>query len=176
MTEDVLHVPVQPEPPAEEGVADDARAVPVPLPVQLTVDVTCPSCGRMARIDAARRDAADFCATCDFPLFWAVERVPLPGGQAVGDSGLRRLPGTVGRAALASLACPVCTEPNAPSAVHCVRCGNELRPRPVVVAAPAPPPPVVVQEPEPRRVWWPYVLAGFVVVTILAGLAVLLFA
>jgi hypothetical protein len=126
--------------------ASPAALLPAVVTVDLPVDVVCPSCGTPARVDGVRREAADFCATCDYPLFWAVERHPAALNEG-SDTGLRRLPGTAGRASLAALRCPSCTEPNAPAATHCARCGAELRPAPVVVELPPPPP-----EPEPEVV------------------------
>lgn len=121
-------------------------------------EVLCPSCGQPGLVDASRRDAEDFCATCDYPLFWVPSQLVLLAGDG-GDGSLRRLPGTVGRAALAAVPCPSCQEPNAPSAVDCIRCGAPLHPV-AVVEAPAPEP-----EPEPvpepavvqKRSWWPWV-------------------
>ena len=140
--------------------------------------IDCPQCGTQGSVDLARRDATDFCRTCDYPLFWARERIVPPVGETVADAGLRRLPGTVGHAALAALACPVCTEPNQPTASVCVRCGSDLHP--VVVPEPEPEPlPVPEPEPEPEPVppswwhrWWPIVLAGAVAVIVLVVLLV----
>lgn len=104
--------------------------------------ITCPECGETSVIDPAQRRAEDFCPHCDFPLFWARSAVVAMAGDATGAS-LRRLPGTVGRAATAFVACPHCGEPNSPIAVVCVRCG-----RPMVIEAPDPEP-----EPEPEPVF-----------------------
>lgn len=136
------------------------------------VSVECPSCGTFGRVDFARRAAGDFCSVCDFPLFWARDRVPAPDAATADGSGLRRLPGTAGRAALASLLCPSCTEPNPPSGELCVRCGEPLRP----VAAPAP----VAEEPElepetmpePAFRWWPYVAASVAALVVLVTLLI----
>jgi hypothetical protein len=119
--------------------------------------VTCPECGEMATVDAARRKSEDFCRKCDFPLFWARTTVILPSGEETGAS-LRRLPGTVGRAATAALLCPHCGEPNSPAAENCIRCTLSLHP------VELPPEPVYIPAPEPERVpvvigreyplWW----------------------
>ena len=101
--------------------------------------VVCPECGAAATAALNRRDAKDFCANCDYPLFWTPSDVIMDRGDG-SDESLRRLPGTVGRATIASLPCPACAEPNAVSALTCVRCGASLHP----VEAPPPPP-----EPEP---------------------------
>jgi hypothetical protein len=127
----------------------------------------CPECGTSATVTLNRRDAADFCRNCDFPLFWTPSAILREAGSATADDSLRRLPGTVGRATLASLACPHCAEPNPLTAQVCVRCG-----RPMQVEAPPPPPtvyippPPVPVEPEPERgiPWWVWALAGFVIV------------
>ncbi len=125
--------------------------------------VTCPECGTAAEADPAQRRAEDFCARCDFPLFWARSTVVLPSGEQTGAS-LRRLPGTIGRAATASVPCPHCGEPNSPAAEICVRCSLTMHPapepEPVVVQAP-PPPPLLQEpepEPEPRSLWWLWVV------------------
>jgi len=134
--------------------------------------VTCPECGQLATVDMARREAEDFCRNCDFPLFWAKGTVITPSGEETGAS-LRRLPGTVGRAATAALMCPHCSEPNSPAADICVRCSRSLHPvdipepEPVVVA----PPPEPEPEPEPERGfdWW-WVVA---IVTVLLAVALI---
>ena len=131
-------------------------------------DVTCPGCGTVRHMDQFRRDSSEFCGVCDYPLFWV--RTTAFGdtsGDRDGDAGLRRLPGTAGRVAVASLVCPSCTEPNLVTAVNCIRCGADLHPKPV--APPPPPPPEPEPEPEPvvevHRRWWPWVLLAVLVVT-----------
>ena len=106
--------------------------------------ITCPECGEMAMVDPGHRLADDFCRKCDFPLFWARATVILPSGEETGAS-LRRLPGTVGRAATAFIPCPHCGEPNSPIAEICVRCALSMHP-----VAPPPPEPVYIPEPEPE--------------------------
>ncbi|MEP6562559.1 MAG: hypothetical protein ABJD68_15975, partial [Nakamurella sp.] len=126
--------------------------------------------------DMARRQADDFCKRCDFPLFWARGTVIAPDGEESGAS-LRRLPGTVGRAATAALICPHCSEPNSPAALICIRCALSLRPveipepEPVQIAAPEPEP-----EPEPVRGfdWW-WIVAIVTVVIALALVAGLVY-
>ena len=140
--------------------------------------VTCPECGQLATVNMARRSADDFCRNCDFPLFWAKGTVITPEGQETGAS-LRRLPGTVGRAATAALICPHCAEPNSPTAEICVRCALSLHPvdipepepEPLIVFEP-PPAPEPEPEPVPRFDWW-WVVAGAMAV-IAIGLIVLL--
>ena len=97
--------------------------------------ITCPECGQIATVDMARRRADDFCTSCDFPLFWARGQVIPMGGEDSGAS-LRRLPGTVGRAATAALICPHCAEPNPPAGEICIRCSLSLHP--VEIAEPEP--------------------------------------
>ncbi len=109
--------------------------------------ISCPECGESAMVDLAQRRSEDFCRKCDFPLFWARGAVVPLSGEETGAS-LRRLPGTVGRAATASVACPHCGEPNSPTAIICIRCSL-----PMVIAQPEPEPepePVYVPEPEPE--------------------------
>lgn len=151
-----------------------AAALPEPRTAGATDVVTCPECGQLATVNMARRSADDFCRNCDFPLFWAKGTVITPEGQETGAS-LRRLPGTVGRAATASLICPHCAEPNAPSAEICVRCALALHP--VEIPEPEPEPePIIVFEPDPepepqpapRFDWW------WVVAVVMAVIAVAL--
>jgi hypothetical protein len=149
-------------------------AAPVAPVTVVTADavmsVTCPSCGTVGEVDPLRRSAQDFCGSCEYPLFWAVERVALPVEDRSEDS-LRRLPGTAGRAVLASLRCPHCTEPNVPSATLCVRCGAELRPKPVVVVqAPAPEPVVVVAPPPAGHPWWHWAIGIAAIVLVAVGI------
>lgn len=160
------------EPPARNG--PDPEPAPAPIappmaaapPPAATETITCPECGTIATVTLNRRDSADFCRNCDYPLFWTPSRVLHDRSLDAGDQALRRLPGTVGRATIASLACPHCAEPNAVSAVTCVRCLQPLHP----VAAPPPaaepivyvPPPPVYVEPEPEGgvPWWVWALIG----------------
>lgn len=135
-------------------------AAAAPLSTRMSEElITCPECGEISTIDIARRRAEDFCPACDYPLFWARSAVITPSGEETGAS-LRRLPGTVGRAATAALNCPHCTEPNSPTALVCIRCGGDmhpvappplLEPEPVYVA---PPPPAPEPEIEDDRFWW----------------------
>ena len=185
MTDRTVDVPAQPKAgPGEQRVTLDLTApvptvaVPVPVPAARVPahgvpaeQLVCPSCGTPSEVDAARRDARDFCRSCDYPLFWAVDR-PAPTPADVADSGLRRLPGTAGRAALAALLCWSCTERNDPVAQLCSRCGADLHP----VAAPEPEPVaetvVLVAEPEERLEVWPYALACAVLAALVMVLAV----
>ncbi len=133
--------------------------------------VTCPECGEMATVDGAKRNSQDFCRNCDFPLFWARSTVILPSGQETGAS-LRRLPGTVGRAATAALLCPHCGEPNSPTAQTCVRCLLSLHPveppPPVpVYVAPPPPPPMPVPIGRDYPLWWILLVSGCAMAIIL---------
>jgi hypothetical protein len=166
-------------PAAEPSVADapaapPALAAPVPVaqPPADTELISCPECGTTAMVTLNRRDARDFCRNCDYPLFWTPSRVVTDADSGSNDQALRRLPGTVGRATVASLTCPHCAEPNAVTAENCVRCGLPLR----LVAAPPPPPPPVVYVPPPPVVepvpeqhvaWWVWALIAFgLVVTV----------
>jgi hypothetical protein len=122
--------------------------------------ITCPECGTIAEVQLNRRQAEDFCRTCDYPLFWVPSEVVLGDGSQSAEQALRRLPGTAGRAAAVARPCPHCAEPNVVSAVTCIRCGRPMvlppPPPPVVVAPPPPPPPPAEPEPEPepRSLWW----------------------
>jgi hypothetical protein len=139
--------------------------------------LTCPTCGTVSYFEELKRDATAFCRVCDFPLFW-VRSTRLAGeDETTGDTGLRRLPGTAGRVALATMDCPVCTEPNPVSGVICIRCGSPLHPAPPEpVPQPPTPPPVVYHPPPPppppppsKRIVWPWVLLG-----VLAAIAVVI--
>jgi ribosomal protein L37AE/L43A len=136
--------------------------------------VTCPECGAVQDIHLNRRESVDFCRNCDFPLFWTPSEVIRDRGAGEGE-GLRRLPGTVGRSTLASMACPHCAELNLVTAEVCIRCGRPMHPVVDLPPPPAPvyipPPPPVVAPPPPRDVpWWVWAAA------IVGGLAVLVFA
>lgn len=124
-----------------------------------TTEVTCPSCGTVSHFEELGRDGDGFCRTCDYPLFWA--RAPRQDGglSDSGDEGLRRLPGTGGRITVATINCPVCTEPNSLSATICIRCGADLYtvPAPTVQEPLPAPPPEPVAEVVQRRVIWPWV-------------------
>jgi DNA-directed RNA polymerase subunit RPC12/RpoP len=136
--------------------------------------ITCPECGLRAAIDPTQRRADDFCRRCDYPLFWARAAVVPLSGEETGAS-LRRLPGTVGRAATASVACPHCNEPNSPTALICIRCGRSMLPDPEPEPEPEPvyvaPPPL--PEPEPEKgfpLWWVVVMCVcLLIITILVA-------
>ena len=129
--------------------------------------VTCPECQTVAVATMNRRDAHDFCANCDYPLFWVPSKVFRDRGDGA-DASLRRLPGTLGQADRAAFPCPNCSEPNIVTATVCIRCGALLRPvaptAPIYVAPPQPPEPVPVPEevviPTP---WWMYAGVAFAV-------------
>jgi hypothetical protein len=137
-----------------------------------TVDLTCPTCGTVSYFEELNRDAASFCRVCDFPLFWVRGRQlgALEGG---GDAGLRRLPGTAGRVALAMMACPACTEPNPVTGTICIRCGADLHPAPVVVVEPPPPPAEAPAPPAPKRTIWPWIVLAVLAVVAVVLLVVL---
>lgn len=143
------------------------------------VEVTCPGCGALAHVRADRRSAADFCATCDHPLFWAGVR-SAPEGVA-DDASLDaryRAPGVVGTAQHSPLACPRCGEHNHATWGACVRCGAELDPPPPpppVPPAPAPAPPqvVTVERPVPcghPPVWLVVLISSIISAAVVAGI------
>lgn len=144
----------------------------------MSTEITCPTCGTVSHFEELGRDAGSFCRTCDYPLFW-VRSVQLAAAGSGGDAGLRRLPGTAGRVAVATLDCPSCTEPNLVTATVCIRCGADMHPVPLVEAPPPPPEPTVeiVAPPPPpppaRRVWWPWILLGVAAVLAIILLVVL---
>lgn len=158
--------------PAAPTEATAALPSVVPAVASTAIEVvTCPSCGATARVTLNRREANDFCQTCDYPLFWTPSKI-FRESSGDGDDSLRRLPGTVGRATLASLSCPTCAEPNALSAQTCVRCGNPMHL--VVEKAPPPPPPAPVVEappaPEPVKkvAWWVWAMLILGAATLIA--------
>jgi hypothetical protein len=159
-----------PAPSPAPAAAPDAAPQPAPQAAPSTELVTCPECGTSAVATLNRRDAADFCRTCDFPLFWTPSTVLRdPAADSAADA-LRRLPGTVGRATVAALPCPHCSEPNQLSAQVCVRCGLSMHveappPPPEPVYVPPPPAPVhAAPPPEPARTpWWVWLLVGVLV-------------
>jgi hypothetical protein len=137
------------------------------------VEVACPSCGTLAQLAELNRDASSFCTACDFPLFWS--RSGAPSGEDGGDAqaGLRRLPGTAGRVAVASVHCPSCNEPNPVMGTHCIRCGADLHPVPVEEPpAPVPEPEAPVVEPRRRPAWLLPVCAVIIVLTVMLVVAV----
>jgi hypothetical protein len=172
-------VPVMPVADAPTTPALSTYAPPAASPdllARTTEVLTCPECGNVQSVSLNHRDATDFCNNCDYPLFWTPARVQRDRDAAASDLSLRRLPGTVGRATIASKPCPHCSEPNAFSAQVCVRCGLSLNP-----VAPPPPPPApvylpppapVYEEPEKQIPWWVWVLVGFTVV-LLVGFGIL---
>ena len=173
------------EPPEADAPAADALEAPeaaaaavgtLLLPTHRE-DAVCPSCGAAAAVDYTRRDADDFCRACDFPLFWSRDRVVALSSGGPDEAGLRRLPGTAGRAALASLLCPSCAEPNPATGVTCLRCGADLHPKAVVpiVVAPEPEPELVVEPDEPGRSWWPIIIAGALAVVALTVVLLVLY-
>ena len=144
-------------------------------------EITCPECGHQTELVSIRRSSEEFCANCDYPLFWVSSTVPstVRGGNT--DTTLRRLPGAGGRHRVGSKVCPVCGELNPLGGVTCLRCNAELDPKPAppppVVVTPPPPPPPPPPEPEPAPVatpwwWWPAaaIIASAILVPILAAL------
>jgi hypothetical protein len=122
--------------------------------------ITCPDCGDIAEFDALRREATEFCPSCDFPLFWARPDGPHLVSLDSVDTSRRRLPGTAGRMTIGNRVCPACGEQNPFGITNCIRCDSLLDPPPPepVIELPPPPPPVVIIE--PQRNWWPWILGG----------------
>ena len=133
--------------------------------------VTCPECGSVQDVRLSRRDSADFCRRCDFPLFWTPSQVMRDRGDGGEGESLRRLPGTAGRIRLASVACPHCAELNTVSAELCVRCGLSMHPiayeEPAPVYIPPPPEPEPVVEIEERDRWWVWAAVAMTLVAII---------
>ncbi|MEO5724036.1 MAG: hypothetical protein ABIQ39_01265 [Ilumatobacteraceae bacterium] len=136
--------------------------------------VECPGCGTLWEGNDMRPHAEWFCATCDYPLFWARSGGTITGVE--GDGALARLPGTDGRAALSSISCPACGEHNPPvPTANCLRCGAPLTPLKPVVTPDAPAVVAVVPPPLPRRRRiWPWVVATCVLAVALIVMIVVL--
>jgi hypothetical protein len=141
--------------------------------------VICPECGTSAQVALNRREAQDFCARCDFPLFWTPADVIRDGGEGSGEN-LRRLPGTAGRVTVAAVPCPTCAEANPVGAETCLRCGGPMvlitAPEPIPVIAPPPPPPAPEPTPEPTGIDWYWWLVGGATLVALIALIVVLVA
>ncbi len=81
--------------------------------------VECPGCGATYELSRVQKTAAEFCAGCDYPLFWATRRAPIDEAETNASEGLaptlRRRPGAAGLpidssdATAAWLASPVTT-------------------------------------------------------------------
>lgn len=164
-------------------ISDDTVEIPALLEVQTPPDVSttdivsCPSCGTAATVTLNRRDSRDFCRVCDYPLFWTPGAIVRDAAPGTGES-LRRLPGQAGRLTVASQPCPGCAEPNALSALICIRCSGPMKIEVVAPPAPVYVAPVPVFEPvvieENKVPWWVWALigAGFVITLTLIVLAV----
>jgi hypothetical protein len=163
-----------PEPTTAQPIASQPAAVEAAHHGTTDEVVTCPECGTRSEVALNRRRSQDFCARCDYPLFWTPSTI-LSDSDAADQASLRRLPGTAGRVTVASRTCPHCAESNALTALTCVRCGGLMdppEPEPVFVA-PAPAP-AVEPEPEPRRTpWWMWA-GGVLTLLVLIALIVYL--
>jgi hypothetical protein len=172
--------PAYPSPQPVDADATAAMRLPYATAVSNAgVEVlSCPECGAMQQVSLSRRDASDFCRSCDYPLFWTPARVQRDRDDAGSDLSLRRLPGTVGRATIASLRCPHCFEPNAVTAQTCVRCGLPMvvaeQPPPPTVYVPPPPPPPVQLVPDKGVAWWVWALIGLAVTATVVLVALIL--
>ena len=76
-------------------------------------DIVCPECGQVSRFVAIRRAAEEFCAHCDYPLFWAPTAVAMATPGVSSATTLRRLPGAGGRQRIGTRVCHECGELNA---------------------------------------------------------------
>ena len=159
--------------PVEEDEAAEPTVVPATITEPDRQSIVCPQCGTVGEAALNRRDAGDFCRACDFPLFWTPSAVVRDDGAGGGDS-LRRLPGTGGRLTVASAECPTCGEPNALTAVVCIRCTNPMvlpvvEAETVVIDLPPEPEP----EPEPEGIaWWWWAIAAATLVALIALIVV----
>lgn len=136
----------------------------------------CPGCGLVREVDRFQRTAGEFCARCDYPLFFApaatTRRTIGADERSDVERALRRLPGD--RHRLLTESCPACGERNPAGNVTCLRCGALLHPPAVPPELAAADPvstettPVVV--PLPRRVLDPALVAVLVIVVLVLGL------
>lgn len=130
-------------------------------------DIVCPECGLVTSMTSIRRAADEFCAHCDYPLFWAPTALPLVSGSVSSEATLRRLPGAGGRMLIGTVVCPQCGELNPMTETHCIRDGFPLHaapePEPEPEPEPPPPPPPPAAPPEPRSWWWLWVVLTAVV-------------
>ena len=137
-------------------------------------EVVCPECGRTSELVAIRRSAEEFCAHCDFPLFWAPSNIPatVPGTSA--EASRRRLPGAGGMQKVGSRDCWACGELNSLTDTHCSRCGEDLDPKPVVeeVVIPDLPPPPTPEIDDPP--WWRYLILAGGVIAVVAVISALI--
>lgn len=159
------YIPVLPTiDPVAPGHLDHVSADDAVAPGHIRVQ--CPNCDSLWEGNDLRPHAEWFCGKCDFPLFWA--RSGVPSSNEFGGA-LARLPGTDGRDAILSLACPACGEMNQPvPTANCLRCGHPLTsPEPATVL---PAPAVLYLQPEPvaRRRIWPWVVATCILAAALA--------
>ncbi len=155
--------------PGAQGASGSPEVPGAPVPERRSVigespatTLTCPECGTQTTVTLSRRDAQDFCPSCDYPMFWARPEQAAGRPDAGGDDARRRLPGASGATQLATVPCPSCGELNLPGAWLCIRCESSM----VVAPPPEPEPvpmPVPVVEPEPMRfpeatrefpLWW----------------------
>ncbi|MFN2505992.1 MAG: zinc-ribbon domain-containing protein [Acidimicrobiales bacterium] len=141
--------------------------------------VVCPGCGAIVQLQSVSRSAEEFCNACDFPLFWADGAELRQDDDASMGLAVRRRPGTGGRQLVVSEDCPVCQEPNRPTAVFCQRCGAEMHPPPPPRAPPEPPPAPAFAPPPPAPVptyvWWRdwWLLAALIVLLVLLIITVI---
>ncbi|MEY2571018.1 MAG: hypothetical protein QOE63_1368 [Acidimicrobiaceae bacterium] len=135
----------------------------------------CPGCGLVREVDRFRRTAGEFCARCDYPLFFAptatAQRTVEAERRSDVERALRRLPGDQHR--FVTMTCPECDERNPATNVTCLRCGALLHPPPVM-AAPAPLEPEPIEVPpqagRARRRLDPALVAILVIVVLTLGL------
>ncbi len=165
-------------PPAGRAEDTPAAAAPPPPPPASMVaaptprreTVTCPECGTTSDVTLTRREAADFCPRCDFPLFWTPATIQLGDQETAGET-LRRLPGTAGRTTVAAVPCPHCSEANPIAALTCVRCGLPMAAPPPPVHVAPPPLPAPVPVPVKRTPWWVWVALALTAVVLAALVA-----
>jgi hypothetical protein len=132
-------------------------------------DIICPECGLVSSLPSIRRASTEFCAHCDFPLFWAPTAAPMAMESTSSDTTLRRLPGAGGRQMIGTRVCPVCGELNSIAEQFCTRCSSDMDPLPEIVPEPVeeiPPPPPPAPVPQKRN-WIPWIVFALVTVVVI---------
>jgi ribosomal protein L32 len=138
-------------------------------------DIVCPQCGQVTTFASIRRASDEFCSHCDFPLFWAPSAVPVGTASTNSGTTLRRLPGAGGRQMIGTKVCPTCGELNSISAIVCIRCGNDMEPKPPEPPPPPPPPPPpAAPPPPPAKDYVPIVIMAIIAVITAAGAVLML--
>ncbi|MGH9038606.1 MAG: hypothetical protein ACRDZ3_00065 [Acidimicrobiia bacterium] len=108
--------------------------------------IICPSCATARTVTRLSWSADEFCARCDFPLFWA------PGAYEASTAVAVEEPEPAPVAAPATVwpppgeACPTCGKINAEDALYCNRCATPMNASVQPVPQLLPPDPVEIPD------------------------------